>query len=183
MLATCLFDEIRDSHACNMTWVKRITEMCPPCCATCVLLGVVDTMLIGAWIAAVRQAASVMASYGSRPLSVCLLAVMIDYIGVSMMRTLLPFRAKELAGDQSTMLISVLEAAYGDCRKSSTMYSAGYLPDVQSYVYPECLSLHECSQISQLCLNIHACVHKNTCMHACAHKKKHTLTHTYIQSS
>ena len=54
-----------------------------------------------------------MAPYGGRPLAVCLVAVMIDYMGVSMMRTLLPFRAKALAGDQSPMLIGILEAAYG----------------------------------------------------------------------
>jgi hypothetical protein len=55
-----------------------------------------------------------MKTSAGRPLLVCLLAVMVDYMGVSMMRTLLPFRAKALAGDQSAMLIGLLEASYGE---------------------------------------------------------------------
>lgn len=50
----------------------------------------------------------------SRPLTVCLLAVFVDYTGVSMMRTLLPFRATALAGEHAPILIGSLESAYGE---------------------------------------------------------------------
>lgn len=42
---------------------------------------------------------------------VCLLAVMVDYIGVSMMRTLLPYRAASLG--MSNTMIGALESTYG----------------------------------------------------------------------